>query len=280
MSWNFDARAVEPGSGFEIWPDGWWPVVITGAEEKPNQGDDPGMTWHLSIKGLDGPVKDKKGTIQIAHKSGNQQRMDIAMKTMSAICHVTNVLAFQHPGQLANIPFLIKSGTRKGKGKGDNSDKVYQDWADFKNMAGETALEIYKRNNGQGGGQMQQPQQGGSNWGGQPQQPAQPSNGPGAPGWQQGQPAPGGAPQGGGWPQQSQPAQQPQQPQAGQWGGQPQQGQPMQPQGGQPPAQGGWGGGQPTQPAQPQQPQQTWQPGPQGGAPAAGAAPWGAPPQQ
>lgn len=262
MSWQFNAQAVEPGTGFEIWPEGWWPVIITGAEEKPNQGDDPGMTWHLSIKGLDGPVKDKKGTIQIAHKSGNQQRMDIALKTMSAICHVCNVLAFQHPGQLANIPFLVKSGVRKGKG--DNAGKEYQDWSDFKNTAGETALDIYKRMNGQGGGQMQQPQQGGGNWGGQPQQPAQPSNGPGAPGWQQGQPAPGGAPQGGGWPQQGQ---QPMQP--------------MQPQGGQPPAQGGWGGGQPTQPAQPMQPQQTWQPGPQGGQPPnAGAAPWGQPPQQ
>lgn len=278
MSWNFDARAVEPSTGFEIWPDGWFPVVITGAEEKPNESGD-GMSWHLAIRGLDGPVKDKKHTIRINHKHSNQQTMDIAQKTMSAICHVTNVLAFQHPGQLANVPFMVKSGTRKGKG--ENADKSYQDWSDFKNMAGESPVDIYKRLNGQGGGapmQQQQPAQGGQ-WGGQPQQPAQggqwgqqPQHPP-----QQAQQPPA---QGGGWPQQQQPPAQQQQPPAGQqW--QPQGQQPTNPpmqQGQQPPAQGGWGGGQPTQPAQQPQQGQQWQPQPgQGGGPAPGSAPWGAP---
>jgi len=222
MTWNFDARAVEPSLGFEQWPEGWWPVVITKAEEKPNTNND-GMSWHLTIKGLDGAVRDKIGNIMIQHKAEKQQTMDIAQKTMSAIMHVCNVLSFNHPGQLANIPFFVKSASREGKG--DNKGKFYQDWPDFKNTAGETALDIYKRNNGGGGAPAGQPQQ----FGGQPQpqpqqqfqpqqpqqqfqQPQQPVQQPVQQQPQQFQQQPQPGPQAGGWPAQpvqQQPQQQP-----------------------------------------------------------------------
>lgn len=218
MTWQFDARTVEPSSGISNWPIGWHPVIITKTEEKPVKGDNPGFFWELQIKGIDGPVKDKVQFIRINHKNSGpnaQQTMDIAQKTMSAICYATNVLMFSHPNQLCNIPFLVEATEQKEL----DSDKkptgrVFTRLESFKSMSGQTALELYQMSRG-GGAPVQQQFQ--------PAQQPQPGAGQGQ---QWGQTAPQGQqpaaqPQGGGWGQpQGQPQQQ-QQPAQGGWGQQP-----------------------------------------------------------
>lgn len=274
MTWQFNALDFEPTVGFENWPDGWHPIVITKVEEKPNRDED-GFLWELSIKGMPGSaVADKPHVIRIDHKHPKQEWVANAHKMMSAIALCCGVPQFQHPGQLTNIPFMAKAQLSKGGKNEDGSEKrQYTNFRDFKNMAGVDAIDIYKQMKGMGGGapagapqgfaqqpqgqpmQGFQPQQGG--FAQQPQQGFQPQGQPG----QGFQPDPNaGNPQGGFQPQ-GQPAQAPQ---GG--GGWPQQGQPagvqpMQPQGGFPQGQPGM---QPMQGGQPQQ---------------AGAAPWGGQPQ-
>lgn len=274
MTWQFNALDFEPSAGFELWPEGWFPIIITKAEEKPNKDGD-GMLWELSIKGLPGsPVADKVQAIRINHKNKSEQARAAAHSTMSAIALCCGVPQFQHPGQLANIPFQVKSTLQAPK-KDEQGNELprFNNFRDFKNMAGIDALDIYKQMKGipTGGGapqQPQQPQQGFAPPAGQPQggfapqQPQQtgfapqPPQGGFAPPQQPTQPA-AAQPQQGAWPTQPQ---QPQQPPM----------QPQQPQGGFPQ--------QPMQPAgvQPMQPQQGFQPQPGAGAPQpAGNAPWG-----
>lgn len=272
MTWQFNALDYEPTVGFENWPDGWHPIVITKVEEKPNRDED-GFLWELSIKGMPGSaVADKPHMIRVDHKHPKPDFVARAHKRMSAIALCCGVPQFQHPGQLTNIPFMAKAQLSKGGTNEDGSSKQqYTNFNDFKNMAGVDAIDIYKMMKGggnpaqagapqgfgqqpqnNGGGFVQQPQQM------QPQQPVQQFQQP-----QQFQPDPNaGQPQGGF-------AQQPmqQQPQAPQGGGWPQQ--PGQQPAGVQPQQGFVQPGQPMQ----QQPMQ-------GGQPQnAGAAPWGGQPQ-
>ena len=256
MSWNFDARQFEPQAGIETWPLGKWPVVITASEEKPIKGDKPGFFWQLTIKGIDGPVKDKTQFIRVNHKNASQQAMDIAHRTMSAICYATGVLQFNHPNMLHNIPFLVEAEIRKsdkvdsdGNPVRDASGKIEQreqnEFRNFFNMQGISAVDLAK---GVGGAPQQQQQ-----FQPQPSQQAQPQgqwNGQQGGGQQQ-QPA-----QGGGFQQQPPQEQQPQNNGQQAW----------------------QGGGQQTQQAPQQAPgNQSWQQngGGQQQAPQGGSAPWG-----
>ena len=277
MTWQFNALDFEPSVGFENWPDGWHPVVITKVEEKPNRDED-GFLWELSIKGMPGSaVADKPHMIRVDHKHPKPEFVARAHKRMSAIALCCGVPQFQHPGQLTNIPFMAKAQLSKGGKNEDGSDKQqYTNFNDFKNMAGVDAIDIYKMMKGGGSpaqaGAPQQPMQGfqqqpQGNAGGFVQQPQQQFQQPQQP-MQQG---------GFGQPQQQQPMQQPQQfqpdpnagnPQGGGFAQQPQQ--PMQPQ---QPQGGGWPGQQPANVQPMQQPMQGGQPQ------AAGAAPWGGQPQ-
>ena len=280
MTWAFNALDFEPSAGFEAWPEGWFPIIITKAEEKPNKEGD-GMLWELGIKGLPGsPVDGKIQAIRINHKNKSEAARAAAHSTMSAIALCCGVPSFQHPGQLANIPFMVKS-TLQAPRKDDQGNELprFNNFRDFKNMAGIDALDIYKQMKGipTAGAAPQQPQAG---FAPPPQQGQQPGSfAPPQPGMQPG----GFAPPQGGFPQQPQqgmqpaPAAQPGAPAAGGWPQQPQPGaaQPgMQPQGGFAPGPAVQPAGvQPQQPMQGGYPQQGMQPG---AAPQpAGSAPWG-----
>lgn len=263
MQFNFDARNVQPsGGGVEMWPTGWYPVVIQSVEPKPVQSG--GSRLALQVEAIDGPFRGKKNYISLNIQHSNPQVIEIAYKQLSAICWVVGLPVIQDTQQLVGRPFLAYAKVGE---KGNNFDN-------FKDMNGNEALAIAtgqvqaggapagmpSQPPGQAPGQAPGPQPGQFQ---QPPQQQQPQPSAGTPAW--GGQQPGGAPAWGGGAPQGQPAQQPpaQQPQA------------------QPPAPGGapWGGPAPQQQGQPQQPQQPqWQqqppqqPAPGGGAP---AAPWG-----
>lgn len=275
--WQFDARQYEPSAGIETWPKGKHPVIITASEEKPVKGDKPGMFWEFTIKAIDGPMKDKVQFIRLNHKNSGekaQQTMDIAHRTMSAICYACGVIQFNHPNMLHNIPFVVEAevksqpvvrdGVAVMGADGKPEMREQNEFRNFYNMQLVSAVDLAK---GMTAGAGQQQPANAAGWGapaGQPAQPpAQPMQAQPAQQWQPPVTQPG--------PAAAQPAQAWQPPA----NAQPPAGQPVQQQ---PPA--GWNAGQPTQPAQPpqQQPQQQWQPPANGQQPPpAGAAPWGAP---
>ena len=138
--WVFDARQVMPSEGVETWPAGWHPVIITASEEKPVR-DGEGFYWQYTIKAIDGPMKDKTQFIRVNHKNKNPQVVEIAMRTQSAIMHVTGVLMMQAPAQLHNIPFLVEATVKNNK-RDDGTVVDQNEFRNFKNGAGQTASEI------------------------------------------------------------------------------------------------------------------------------------------
>jgi hypothetical protein len=253
MTWQFDATQYEPTTGIENWPTGWHKVMLVKAEEKPVKGDEPGFYWEFTVKGLEGPVKDKTQFIRINHKNKSGEAMEIAFKTMSAITYCLGLMRFNDPRELLNIPFQVEATEQKEMDADKKpTGRVFTRLNNFKTIDGRTAVEARAHMMGGGAPAPQpqyqpqpQPQPQPGQWGGQPQPGPAPTPGP-APGTWAGQPQP-----------QPGPAPMPAaDPNAGQWGGQPAQQQAPTPA----PAPGQWG-------AQP------------GAAPAAPAGQWGGQPQ-
>lgn len=270
-NWSFDARSVAPSMGFEPVPQDWYKVVIRKSNIKPASNNPANMMLELSMEVLEGPQRGKviPWNLNLFHTT-SQQAVEIAHKSLSALCHVTGVFQVAaQPGQdnavpmLHNIPFFAFVVVAQGQQGPLNNVRGLKDING--NEPGKT-----------GGAPMQQPAPptvAPAFQPGPPQQPPQQPTQYAAPGGYSPQPQQ--PPQGGpapqwGAPQQPQP---PAQPPGGQWSSTPaapppQQGAPAGP-AWTPPQQGGPAPAQP-----PQNPQ--WQPGPPaGGPPQGGAAPWG-----
>lgn len=237
---NFNATQVDPTAAFEALPSGTYPVIITASQKKPtSKGDGSYLELEMTVQG--GEFNGRKVFDRLNLENKSAQTVEIAYRTLSAICYVTGVLQVQDSSQLHGKPFMAVVTKRRREDR--PNEELYSN-----------DVRGYKDINGNDPGK-----QGGAG----PQQGAAPAWAGGQPGQNVGQPAPnqgqndqqnqGGQP---GWAQapvqqQQQPAQQTQQPAqnngGGGFGGAPQQGQaPQNQQGGSPPW-GGNGGGQPAQ---------------------------------
>jgi hypothetical protein len=270
---NFRSAGIDPTLGFEVLPAGWYPSRIVKSEQKPTNAND-GYYLQLEHEILDGPHRGKVVVNRLNLWNQNQSAVEMANKTMAAICHVTGVHDVQDSAQLHGIPFMINVAVVPRKdAPGQNSNNVIG----YKDMQGN------EPGKGQHAGPAMAPQQPQAQQGGFPGQPPQPQPQPqpqpGQPWGAGAQPQPAAPPQG--FPQQPapQPAPQPQ------WqpGAPPPQAAP------QPQWQGGAPGAAPAPAPAPQPawtPPQQGQPAPQGqpaaapqwqqGGQPAGPAPWGA----
>lgn len=249
---NFNASAVQPNQSLEPVPSGQYPVVISASSEKPTKAADGSyLELEMTIQ-QPNQFAGRKVYDRLNLKNKNQQAVDIAYGTLSAICHVTGRIQVQDSSQLHGVLFIavVTKGPRN-----DAPDQMSNTVRGYKDMNG---------NDPGVGGQVSQP---GAQpaWAGQAPAPQQnyaaPPQGYAPPVQQAYAPQPQqGQPQGYVAPQQPAPQQQPPA-----WGQPPQQQvqqQPVAPQGQAPTGQTppAWTGGAPT------------------GQPAAGAnPPWGQP---
>lgn len=105
---SFNAQMVAPNVAPEPVPSGIYPVAITSTEEKPAKST-PGATYYeFEMQILDGEYKGRKLYDRLNCKNPNQQAVDIAYGTLSAICHVTGVMQVgQSSQELHGRPFKV-----------------------------------------------------------------------------------------------------------------------------------------------------------------------------
>lgn len=119
MQYQFNAQQYEPSMGFDVWPDGWVPVILSAAEPRETNGEaGKGGQLGLSLQAIDGPLKGKQAYLGLNLWHPNQQTVEIAQRTLSAIVHVTlganqNRFTFNDPTEMLNIPFLILAQRQK-----------------------------------------------------------------------------------------------------------------------------------------------------------------------
>lgn len=102
---NFNASGVKPNAALEALPSGMYPVMITKSEEKPTRsGNGSYIEFEMTIQ--QGEYQGRKVFDRLNIKNPNQQAVDIAYSTLSAICHVTGRLNITATEQLHGVPFV------------------------------------------------------------------------------------------------------------------------------------------------------------------------------
>lgn len=108
---NFDASTVPPAAAFDPVPAGWYNVKIIESGMKPT-ADGRGSYLALTMEILDGPHARRKLFDRLNLQNANAVAVEIAYKTLSAICHACKIIQVANSAQLHGIPMMAKVSIR------------------------------------------------------------------------------------------------------------------------------------------------------------------------
>lgn len=117
---NFDASQVQPSVPFEVIPTGDYVVMIVDSQMKPTS-DGNGQYLQLQLQVIDGNRKGATLFDRLNMVNRNQQTMEIAQRTLSAVCHAVGVLQVQDSTQLHNRPLIARVVYKEPEPKKDGS---------------------------------------------------------------------------------------------------------------------------------------------------------------
>lgn len=103
----FDANEVEPNAPYEVVPAGTYTGQITASEMQSTQNGN-GQFLKLEIELTDGGQAGRKLFDRLNLVNPNAQAVDIAKRTLSAICHAVGKLAISDSDELHMRPFAVK----------------------------------------------------------------------------------------------------------------------------------------------------------------------------
>jgi hypothetical protein len=122
---TFDATTVDPAAGFELFPPARYVVQIVGSEMRPTK-DGGGQYLWLELDVLEGPLAGRKLFDRLNLVNASAQTVEIAQRTLSAICHATGRLQVQDSAELHLIPMIADVTIRPPKnGYGESNKVVY-----------------------------------------------------------------------------------------------------------------------------------------------------------
>lgn len=120
---NFDATTVAPATAFEAIPAGNYTAIITESAMKPTKRGD-GEYLQLTLQIIDGEHSGRKLFDRLNLNNPNATVVDIAQRTLSAICHAVGVMQPQDSAELHDIPMQVKVGVEKNATDGTNSNVI------------------------------------------------------------------------------------------------------------------------------------------------------------
>lgn len=113
---NFNATTVAPAEARELLPAGKYPVQIIESEMKDTQSN--GRMLKLTMEILDGPHKGRRAWDQLNLVNKSAQAVEIAQRSLSAICHAVGVLHVNDSEALHLKPMMATVAVEP-----DNRDK-------------------------------------------------------------------------------------------------------------------------------------------------------------
>lgn len=123
----FDATTVEPNTGYEILPAGDYKVQIVESEMRVTRNGQGRYLW-LMMDVLSGPCKGRKLFDQLNLEHPNVQTVEIAQKSLSALCRAVNQMNVSDSEVLHFIPMDVTVAVKPGKnGYGDQNVIRYLD---------------------------------------------------------------------------------------------------------------------------------------------------------
>ena len=118
LNQHFDASAVEPAAPFELLPPGRYSVQIVQSEMRATRAGNGQYLW-LEMDVIEGPHQGRKIWDQLNLVNPNQQTVEIAQRTLSAICHAVAVMTLRDSHELHDIPMTITVALRKREDNGE-----------------------------------------------------------------------------------------------------------------------------------------------------------------
>jgi hypothetical protein len=123
---TFDATGIEPVKPLEVLPPGRYPAQIVKTDIRLTK-DGMGQYLHVEMEVLEGPYKGRKLFDRLNLVNANTQTVEIAQRTLSAICHATGRMQVQDSEELHLIPFLAVVQVQPPKnGYGETNKVRYQ----------------------------------------------------------------------------------------------------------------------------------------------------------
>lgn len=148
---TLDANTVEPNAPMEIIPAGDYRAQITASSMEPTKNGN-GRYLKLELEILDGPQAGRKLFDRLNLENPNSQAVEIAQRTLSAICHAIGVLTVSDSEQLHMRPMLVKV---KVKPRNDNPGEMSNEIGGYKPcgpVGGQTAQQPPKTGVASSGG--------------------------------------------------------------------------------------------------------------------------------
>lgn len=102
---TFDATSVEPNTPYEVLPPARYLVQIVASEMRVTK-DGQGQYLWLELDVLDGQYQGRKLFDQLNLVNANPTTVEIAQRTLSAICHAVGRLQVQDSEELHLIPMI------------------------------------------------------------------------------------------------------------------------------------------------------------------------------
>jgi hypothetical protein len=144
---EFDANNVEPSAPRENLPPDDYVMHIKASEMKPTKKGN-GQYLLLDLEVLEGPFKGRHVFDRLNLDNPNETAVEIANKTLSAICHAVGVLRVKDSNQLHNRKMIVTVDVEKQEGYSpSNAVKGYKplDGAQAADSGVEEAKPVVKR---------------------------------------------------------------------------------------------------------------------------------------
>jgi hypothetical protein len=120
---GFDANTVEPTATYEPIPAGWYKAVFTASEEKPTKAQ-TGSYLQLTAEVIEGEHRGRKLIERLNLNNPNSTAVEIAQRTLSAICRATGVMTPRDSSDLHDKPFMVQVKVKPGDSNYGPSNEV------------------------------------------------------------------------------------------------------------------------------------------------------------
>jgi Protein of unknown function (DUF669) len=136
---GFDATQVDPMVIYDAIPADFYVITLVEAtmdENGSNSKDPSGQSLHLTYQVEDGEYKGRKLWDRLSLINANQKAVEIAQRTLSAICHAAGKLQPKDTDDLLGISIVGKVEIEEGSnGKLRNVIKGYKSVSDHQKTA-------------------------------------------------------------------------------------------------------------------------------------------------
>ncbi|QKS31378.1 MAG: DUF669 domain-containing protein [Candidatus Accumulibacter similis] len=120
---TFDASTVDPTTPFEVLPPGSYRVQIVSSEMRVTK-DGLGQYLFLELDVLEGPHAGRKLYDRLNLVNANPDAVEIAQRTLSALCRAAGKMQVSNSEQLHLIPIRVDVKVRPPKGQYGESNTI------------------------------------------------------------------------------------------------------------------------------------------------------------